>query len=118
MSGFSALQTLMHTAANSHFPPFVQNYCIAAFGRMGSLLPFAALWPNVCFGPVAPVGCDLVEVSIVRTADLDAMRSEGLLTAYSVEKLHFGPYRRTFFAMQPDQLVLAKGSAKLAFRRS
>jgi hypothetical protein len=54
----------------------------------------------------------------VRKAALGAKRSEWPLTAHCVEKLRFWLWSTTFFAERADELLVARGSAKLAFRRS
>jgi hypothetical protein len=46
----SAPRTLVQIAANDRFPPFVQNYCIAAIGDMGLELSFTENEKNGCFG--------------------------------------------------------------------
>jgi hypothetical protein len=51
LCGNHALQ--FATAANDRNPSFVQKYCLAAIGNMGSLLPFAAPSTKVRKGPEA-----------------------------------------------------------------
>jgi len=46
-------------AAKVRNPPFVQKYCIAAIGNMGSLLPLAAECTNVCSADIAVIAGNL-----------------------------------------------------------